>query len=194
MQTSLDKSNGYNSIAEDFMRARNQLIGPATVLEWSRTLPPGISILDLGCGYGEPISTVLMDQGFQLYGVDASPKMIAAFQARFPQAYAVCEPVEESGFFHRTFDAVLAWGLIFLLSPELQHTLFQKVTNALNAGGSFLFTSPKPAQRWYDSLTGFESVSLGADTYTELLRENGLTVIGNAIDQGENYYYFARKL
>ena len=65
-----DKSNGYDDLAEVFMRMRNPRIGPSTVLEWSQTLVPRGSILELGCGNGL-ISQVLIEAGFCLYGIDA---------------------------------------------------------------------------------------------------------------------------
>jgi 2-polyprenyl-3-methyl-5-hydroxy-6-metoxy-1,4-benzoquinol methylase len=106
-----DKSNGYEEFAEDFMRAaRNHRIGPSNVREWSRSLPRGSSILDLGCGSGVPISQVLIEEGFSVYGVDASQKMIRAFRKRFPTAHAECAAVEDSAFFNRMFDGVIAWA------------------------------------------------------------------------------------
>jgi 2-polyprenyl-3-methyl-5-hydroxy-6-metoxy-1,4-benzoquinol methylase len=189
-----DKSNGYEEIAEAFIRARNQRIGGTTVREWSKTLSPGCPILDLGCGYGAPISQVLADEGFSLYGVDASATLLAAFRQRFPDAHAQCSPVEESDFFGRTFDAIIAWGLLFLLPAELQTIVLGRVAKALNPGGRFLFTASREVVRWNDSLTGRESVSLGAGAYANILAAEGLEVIGNASDEGENYYYFVVKL
>jgi 2-polyprenyl-3-methyl-5-hydroxy-6-metoxy-1,4-benzoquinol methylase len=78
----------YSDAEKVHPRGRNPRIGAATVREWSKALPRGSSILDLGCGHGVPISQVLIDDGFSLYGVDASAKMIAAFRGRFPHAEA----------------------------------------------------------------------------------------------------------
>lgn len=188
-----DKSNGYEQIAESFMRARNPLIGPATVRQWSRTLPPGTAILDLGCGHGYPISQALSDEGFVIYGVDASATLITAFRERFPQARTECAAVEESEFSCRTFNGIVAWGLMFLLPPDAQTTLIGKVARALNPGGKFLFTFPREAATWSDSLTGLISISLGAERYEQILRVHGLVVVGETVDEGENYYYFASK-
>ena len=190
---SLDKSNGYEQVAESFMRARNPRVGVATVREWSRTLPPAASILDLGCGYGVPISQALIDDGFAVYGVDASPKLIAAFRGRFPQAHAECAAAEESEFFGRTFDGVVAWGLMFLLPPDVQPIVIGKVAEALNPGGRFLFTSPFDPVTWSDVLTGRESVSLGREVYRQILGAAGLVLVGEASDEGDNHYYFASK-
>jgi len=188
-----DKSNGYEQIARDFMRARNPRIGPETVREWSRSLPPGASVLDLGCGYGLPVTQVLSEAGFAIYGVDASPTLLAEFRKRFPNTAAECAGVEESEFFRRTFDAVIAWGLMFLLTPDLQVTVIGKVARALNPGGKFLFTSLAKAHTWNDSLTQRLSISLGADEYKRLLRAAGLSLDGETEDEGENHYYLAAR-
>ena len=175
------------------MRVRNPRIGSATVLEWSKALPPGSSVLDLGCGHGVPISQVLINEGFRLYGVDASAKLITAFHQRFPEAYAECAAVEDSEFFRRTFDGVVAWGLMFLLPPDLQAIVIDKVGRALNPGGKFLFTSPEKALRWSDAMTGRVTISLGMEAYEQIVRAAGLHLAGEASDEGDNHYYFVSK-
>src|SRR5215813_12168803 len=94
-----DKSNGYEEAAVSFMSARNPRIGASTVRAWAQALAPGSSILDLGCGHGVPISQALTEQGFAVYGVDASPTLIGKFRERFPGAHAECSAVEDSEFF-----------------------------------------------------------------------------------------------
>jgi 2-polyprenyl-3-methyl-5-hydroxy-6-metoxy-1,4-benzoquinol methylase len=188
-----DPSNGYEEVAESFMALRNQDIGVAIVREWSHTLPPGSSILDLGCGHGIPVSQALIEEGFAVFGIDASAKMIAAFDARFPQVQAECAAVEESGFFSRQFDGVAAVGLMFLLAVDVQTLVIRKVAQALHPGGKFLFTSPKECCTWKDLQTGRESISLGAEAYHQILRAEGLVLDGEQIDGGGNHYYLASK-
>lgn len=191
---STDQSNGYEGMADEFMRRRtNSSIGVATVREWARSLPKGATVLDLGCGHGEPISAVLAAEGAAVYGVDASPSMIAAFRARYPDAPVDCCAVEDSDFFRRSFDAVVAWGLMFLLKPEVQAHLIAKISAVLKPGGRLLFTAPEKACEWMDILTGKQSISLGADEYRRLLEAAGLIVVGYSEDEGNNYYYFVRK-
>lgn len=195
MAKATDKSNGYEEIAERFMHARDSYIGAATVMEWSQTLPRGCSILDLGCGHGVPISQALIYSGFAfaLYGVDASAKMISAFRARFPNAHAECSAAEDSEFFNRTFDGVVASGLMFLLPANVQKVVIGKVARALNPGGKFLFTSPAEAATWADALTGRESISLGVEGYRQVLCAEALTLVGEESDEGGNHYYFVSK-
>ncbi len=102
-----DKSNGYEELAGEYVRRRSPVIGATQVREWASSLARGAIVLDLGCGTGVPISEAIMAEGCTVYGVDASPGLVAAFRARFPGVPVACEAVEDSPFFHRTFDGVV---------------------------------------------------------------------------------------
>jgi 2-polyprenyl-3-methyl-5-hydroxy-6-metoxy-1,4-benzoquinol methylase len=84
-----DKSNGYEEVAKLFMSDRDSLTGVSTVRQWSRTLVRGSSILDLGCGHGVPISQALIEDGFTLYGVDASASLT---RVAFAMGRRFCAP------------------------------------------------------------------------------------------------------
>ncbi|GGK88315.1 class I SAM-dependent methyltransferase [Rufibacter glacialis] len=192
----MDNSNGYEGIAARFISGRGQDlngIGASQVQEWSRTLEAGSMVLDLGCGTGIPISKILVNQGFTVYGLDASPTMTEAFLRNFPYMPVACEPVQDSTFFQRKFDGIVAWGLIFLLSEEAQALTIQKAAKALKPGGKFLFTAPFRKAAWKDVMTHQYSRSLGAAKYRELLLSSGLQVVREFKDAGDNYYYDAVK-
>jgi 2-polyprenyl-3-methyl-5-hydroxy-6-metoxy-1,4-benzoquinol methylase len=122
----MDKSNGYERIAAEFLSRRGNAatrskgIGAKHVGEWARTLPPGAAVIDLGCGPGFPITDVLVTEGLDVYAVDASPSFVEAFRRNLPAIPVACEAVQDSRFFDRTFDGVVAWGLMFLLTAEDQ--------------------------------------------------------------------------
>lgn len=193
----MDKSNGYEDVAKIFIKVRGQTvngIGTSSVRNWVRTLPQDSTILDLGCGTGFPIAKVLIDEGVTVYGVDASPTLAKAFQRNFPNAPIVCEAVEDSLFFNRKFDGIIAWGLLFLMPKEVQAKVIQKAANALKTGGKLLFTAPYKKTDWKDIMTGQHSTSLGAKMYKELLSASGLSLIEKFEDEGENHYYNAVKI
>jgi 2-polyprenyl-3-methyl-5-hydroxy-6-metoxy-1,4-benzoquinol methylase len=185
-----DNSNGYEQVYADFVSIRSaSKIGVATVREWGRTLPHGGSVLDLGCGHGVPISQTLFELGLSVSGVDASPRMVAAFRLRFPDASVECSAVENAASLRNRFDGVVAWGLMFLLSPDVQASLIHKIAAALNPGGKFLFTAPSVACEWPDTLTGRPSISLGAQTYQQIIVSAGMELVSQTEDEGQNHYY-----
>lgn len=190
-----DRANGYESVAAQYIAGRGTggTIGVRQVREWAATLSIGGAVLDLGCGPGYPVTQVLVEAGFDVHAVDASPSMVAALHARFPGVHVVCERAERSAFFGRTFDGVIAWGLLFLLRPAAQERLIRQVGRALVPNGRFVFTAPRRACEWNDAMTGRPSVSLGADRYRRAIDSAGLTVVGETEDEGENHYYMTSR-
>jgi len=149
--------------------------------------------LDLGCGDGVPVTQVLIESGLEVYGVDASAAMVASFRNRCPGVHVEHAAVEDSTLFCKSFNGVVAWGLVFLLRREAQEHLIAKIAASLTRGGQFLFTSPRQACLWLDAMTGRESVSLGREEYQRLLQNVGLTLIEEQQDEGDNHYYLASK-
>jgi SAM-dependent methyltransferase len=195
--TTLDKSNGYEEIAPDFIARRGEEfpgIGASQVADWSKALPDGAAVLDLGCGTGAPLTKTLIERGFHVYGVDASATMVAAFRAKFSSIPVQCGPVEDSDFFGRTFAGVVSWGLFFLLEEAVQRRLIAKIAAVLPTGGRLLFTAPRQCCTWKDALTDRPSLSLGYEAYKSALEAEGLLLVENMVDVGENYYYSALKV
>lgn len=187
-----DLSQGWEAVAGRFIECRSD-IGVDVVREWAGCLPRGGTILDLGCGSGMPIAQALVDDGFAVAGIDASKTLADAFRMRFPHALVACEAAEQSRFFDRQFDGVIAIGLLFLLPEEAQRTLLGRVTGALKSGGHFLFSAPERSCTWDDLLTGRRSASLGAAEYRRVLEAVGLALLGGRADKGGNHYYEALK-
>ncbi|MGO9233950.1 MAG: class I SAM-dependent methyltransferase [Methylocella sp.] len=72
----------------------------------------GGSVLDMGCGAGEPIATYLVERGYTVTGVDSSTAMIAMFQARLPREEALVSDMRILSL-ERTFHGILAWDSFF---------------------------------------------------------------------------------
>lgn len=134
---------------------------------------------------------ILLDEGLTAYALDASPKMIAAFRHNFPNVPVACESVERSPFFNRSFDGIIAVGLIFLLPEETQRAVIPKMAAALNPGGRLSFTAPLYKIEWKDAMTEQLSRSLGAEQYRELISASGLSIVEELDNEGGNHYFNA---
>lgn len=190
-----DHSNGYEQVAETFNAIRSKnTIGVSSVQNWVQGLPAHASILELGCGTGLPITKVLLEQAVKVYAIDASPTLLSNFRQNFPDVPNRLEAVQNSDFFGRKFDGILAWGLLFLLSEGEQIALIKKASESLVRGGRFLFTAPEQPATWKDVLTGQPSVSLGSTTYRSMLSNFGMEIIDTFQDEGENHYFEAQKI
>lgn len=189
----MDHSAGWEAVSDQFIAIRSQ-VGTALVRDWAKDrLPQSAAILDVGCGSGVPIARALVNDGFSVWGVDASPSLISAYQLNLPDMPAVCEPAQDSSFFDRTFIGVISVGLIFLLGEGDQRKLLTNVAEVLDPGGRFLFSAPREVCRWNDTLTGRASMSLGADAYAAHLTSVGLRLDDCRSDEGGKNYYEAAK-
>jgi 2-polyprenyl-3-methyl-5-hydroxy-6-metoxy-1,4-benzoquinol methylase len=193
----IDPSNGYESVAAAFLagrgRAPSTAIGAREVRAWARRLPRGAAVIDVGCGSGLPLTTILVSEGLNVYAIDAAPSLVEAFRHNLPKTPVMCESAEDSSFFSRKFDGVLAWGLLFLLLPEAQRSLIRSLADILVPGGRLLFTSPAEPIVWHDAMTGLESRSLGAPAYRRLLAAASISVDREYEDEGQNHYFDAFK-
>ncbi len=188
-----DPSNGWDAVAEQFMQARSD-VGADLVRHWAQShLPPGAALLDVGCGSGVPIAQALIEAGFAVHGIDPSPTLVAAFRRHFPDAPCLCEAGQDSTFFNGAFDAAIAIGVVFLLTPAQQQRLLRNMIQALKPGGRVLFTAPAEPCHWTDALTGLRSESLGLKIYTQWLTAHGMRLDECHLDAGGNHYFDACK-
>lgn len=185
-----DSSRGWEAIAEEFIAARSD-IGSDVVRQWSQRLRPRGEVVDIGCGSGAPVSQALVEEGFTVFGIDASPTLLSMFRRRFPEAPAACETVQSSNFFGQKFDGAVAIGLLFLLSEEDQGKLIEKVGQMLCPHGRFLFSAPREQCAWRDLQTGQLSLSLGSVEYQRQLACAGMQLEHMYIDRGGNHYFDA---
>jgi SAM-dependent methyltransferase len=93
-------------------------------------------ILEIGCGPGT-IARYLPQTDY--VGFDLSPKYIEMARKRFPQAQFVCERVSQFSLASpRSFDTVLALGIVHHLDDQEARQLFQIAYDALKSNGKLV--------------------------------------------------------
>ena len=141
-------------------------------------LPEGATILDVGCGSAEPIAKYLIEKGFEVSGVDASPTMISMCRSRFPDNQWIVADMRRLSL-GRTFQGLIAWDSFFHLSHDAQRGMFPIFRQHLLAGAPLMFTSG-PAHGEAIGTYGGEPLyhaSLDAAEYRSLLAANGFAVV-----------------
>jgi SAM-dependent methyltransferase len=138
---------------------------------------PGGTVLDLGCGMGEPIARYLIDDGFRIVGIDASASMIALCRARFPDAEWLVADMRQLEI-GRRFDGILAWDSFFHLGMDDQRRMFRRFAAHARRGAPLMFTTG-PAEGEAIGTCGDEPLyhaSLGPEEYDRLLAAHGFVV------------------
>jgi SAM-dependent methyltransferase len=113
-------------------------------------VPPGASILELGCGTGR-ILRPLAALGHPVTGVDDSPDMLA----RSPDLPTACSPIKSLRL-GRTFDVVLLASTMINADPGTRHGFLATVRNHLSDDGTAVFQQNPP--EWFESLGDAEPV------------------------------------
>jgi 2-polyprenyl-3-methyl-5-hydroxy-6-metoxy-1,4-benzoquinol methylase len=191
-----------NAVREDdqifpwYSASRSLTIGSAEAAAFVAPLAKGSRVLDAGCGTGIPVTQLLVARGLDTYGIDSSPRMIEAYRSNFPSATAACASVLESALFCLSFDAVVAWGVMFHLSAEEQVLAIARFAKSLRMGGRLLFTAGKDRGESESPMNGvmFRYISLGSNEYQRVLHENGCDLLEEFFDDGHNYYYVAERV
>ncbi len=185
----------YDQIAAWYASVRDPEAGLADLATFAGSLQSGATVLDLGCGNGIPVSRFLLGEGFSVVGIDSSPTMVARYRANFPSIPVRCTQAQESDFADETFDAVVAWGVLFHLSETDQALLIEKVSRWLKPDGWFMFTSGKARGTTESEMNHvrFGYVSLGRDMYRRLAEQSGLRWIRDYTNDWDNYVYVVQK-
>jgi SAM-dependent methyltransferase len=148
-------------------------------------LPAGASILDVGCGSGWPIGAALLERGYQVTGMDASPGLIAHAQATLPAGVWSVGDMRES-LPPGPFDGVLAWHSLFHLSPDDQSRVLPKLAACVADRGRLMFTSGQAHGEIIGDWRGepLYHASLGPEAYRALLADAGLRVEYDGAETG----------
>lgn len=187
----------YEAISNWFDANRSKHLMEKDYLERvMASLPKNASILDLGCGTGEPIAGYFIKHGVNVIGVDGSPRMIQYCKDRFPTMTWIVGDMRTLNLDHQ-FDAVIAWDSFFHLNQSEQRAMFPKFRKHLKNGGLLLFTSGPKDGEVYSTMDGHEffHASLDISEYESLLSQNGLNIILNKIndpDCGEHTVWLAQ--
>lgn len=156
------------------------------------------SILDIGCGSGEPIADHLIGCGHRLTGVDSSPSLIGLCTQRFPDHDWIVGDMRQLDLGVR-FGGIVAWDSFFHLTGDDQRAMFPLFRLHAAPGAALLFTSgPSEGEaigRFQDEPLYHASLSPAA--YRSLLADNGFEVLDHVAEDpgcGGHTVWLARQM
>jgi len=131
---------GYDQVAAAYSRLESESQWPR--IRWLRKvltrLDPGSSVLDLGCGSGDP-ADIEIAKLHQVTGVDISNAQIGLARQNVPQGKFIKEDLGSLDFPEGSFDAVVSFYTLEHL-PRAQHAeMFLRIHDWLRPEGLLLF-------------------------------------------------------
>ena len=197
----------YDAISHIWHEKREWYIEQAPIDELITQLPQKATILDVGCGSGKPIAKYLLGKGFDVYGIDISPKQIEHAKQIISEDKLfvgdICTFTTPL-----TFDAIICWCTLFHIHASQHLDVLKKLRSILKPNGvmliTFAETSAKPEGtdiKVIDEHT-IESEMFGerfkhsgnpAKINAQLMIDTGFKIISDKIDQPGNQVILAIK-
>lgn len=148
------------------------------IAEFSRWVPYGKDILDIGCGKGE-MTAAFAARSNSCTGIDVSAEILKDAPKDANVTYLVMDAVKLD-LPDSSFDVALSSQLIEHLHPQDVPNHFREVSRVLRPGGRYVFNTPNRISGPWDVSRYFDDVATGFHlkewTYSELvavLREAG---------------------
>ncbi len=189
----------YDQISEWFDEHRSkELIMEKHYLDLiAQHIPRGSSILDVGCGTGEPLANYFLQQGYDYTGVDASHKMIERCKKSHPQGLWLLADMRKLQL-EQHFNLVIAWHSFFHLPIEDQPQTLKLMAEFVKPKGLLVFTSgPERGEVWGNNgCYELYHASLSFDEYQAILVKNGFEIIEMNVEDpncGEATVWVTRK-
>ncbi len=152
----------------------------------------GDKVLDLGCGTGEPFDRYLVDQGYEVTGIDLVEKHIHAAREYVPEASFI-----QGDFFdvdeEESFDAVVSFYAIFHLPRGEHEELFQHIHDLLREEGLALITlgGGEMDKHVEGDWAGSEMIwsSYSQERNIELLEKTGFEIVETYEEESEDEHH-----
>jgi 2-polyprenyl-3-methyl-5-hydroxy-6-metoxy-1,4-benzoquinol methylase len=174
----------YERHAIAFDRLRSKTLMEKPFLDsFAALLPAGATVLDIGCGSGDPIAANLIERGFALTGIDSSATLINLCRSCLPGAEWHVTDMRHLSL-DRRFAGLIAWHSLFHLTMNEQRQMFQRFAEHAEPDAVLMFTSGPSEAVAIGSFEGepLFHASLSADEYRRLLGEHSFEVVEHSVE------------
>jgi SAM-dependent methyltransferase len=170
---------GYDAAAEAYGASRDLLENERHLDLFMKRLPPPASVLDIGCGSGVPIDRDLIEHGYDVVGIDVSPKQIELARERVPGGrFEVRDMVDLTPGDYEV-DGIVSFYAIFHTPRERHGDVLRTLASFLRPEGVMLMTMG--ASEWEGTEPDFHGVEMywshyGPGENRRLIESAGLLV------------------
>lgn len=96
--------------------------------------------IDIGCGSSGRFIDLLVEEGFEVEGLDISPEMLRLARKRHPESSFFEADICEWGF-SKKYDFISAWDSVWHVPLSQQEPVLRKLCAGLSNAGVLIFTS-----------------------------------------------------
>jgi ubiquinone/menaquinone biosynthesis C-methylase UbiE len=177
---------GYDRVAHEYARLEGESEWPR--MRWVRkllkVLEPSSSVLDLGCGSGDP-ADVEISKEHKVTGIDISQTQINLARQNVPTGHFLHGDAGSVEFPPTSFDAVISFYTLEHIPREEHRTILRRIHNWLRDGGLLLISIE--AGDFDDVMGEWLGVPMfiscfDPETMTRMVNEAGFELLETAIE------------
>jgi SAM-dependent methyltransferase len=184
---------GYDKLAEKYQIIRQAFDNKRELGEFTSLLPKKAKVLDAGCGTGVPVAKFLVENGFDVTGIDFSKNMIKLASKNVPKARFVLKDMTKLDFKADSFDGLTAFYSIIHVPREKHFLTFQSLHRILKPDGMMLICLGPDEWEATDKYYGTEMFwsHYDAKKSLQLVRKAGFEIISdNVLTRGGERHYW----
>jgi len=179
-------AQGYDKVAHEYARLEGDTEWPR--MRWLTKvldrLQPGASVLDLGCGSGDP-ADIAIAKTHRVTGVDISQTQIELARQNVPDGDFIHGDAGSVDFPPDSFDAVVSFYTLEHIPRREHRTILQRIYQWLRTGGLLLLAME--AGEYDDYMGEWLGVPMfiscfPPETIKEMVRETGFELLESAIE------------
>lgn len=186
-------ARGYNLIAKRYAEWSAQVRVEERDRYTNRILnglPFGASVLEIGCGSGDP-TTMRLAQRLKIVGIDISERQIELARRNVPTASFILGDITTSDFSPSSFDAVIGFYSLIHIPRDEQPRLLRSISAWLKPGGLFVASMSVHSdegdieENWLGEpmfFSGFDSL-----TNNRLVQEAGLDILSAVEETADEF-------
>jgi len=133
----------------DRYNSRQDVLSGVLFGAFVEALPPGSRVLDVGSGTGLPYARLLVEQGFDVVGVDISSRMVELARTNVPEALFLEMSMTEMKF-DGEFDGALSVFSMLLLDPPRFQEAAERIYRSLGRSGMLYLVLNEPREEGAD--------------------------------------------
>ena len=131
----------YDQIADEYHMLRSEEGKDIKFIQnFSKKLPEGAKIIDVGCGSGYPVHKILLNENksYEITGIDFSEKQLEKAKELFPVVNYILMDIRSINYPPESFDGIISLYSIFNIPREEHITILKNLYKILKVGGSAL--------------------------------------------------------
>jgi ubiquinone/menaquinone biosynthesis C-methylase UbiE len=131
---------GYDKIGSHYTEERGKFDNWKEVRAFCSALPGKAKVLDAGSGTGIPIARYLIQEGFEVVGIDLSKNMVSVARKNVPEAEFMQMNMAAIDLPPASFDGLISCYAIFHVPREKHAAIFRSFHSLLKPRGVMLVT------------------------------------------------------